>query len=65
MVNHGITGSEIMIFILSFFFQPSQVVWTVPLIGSLGTPVNGYAVHIDPTKCLIGDEEGKSKLLCD
>ena len=35
--------------------------WTVPLIGSLGTPINGYAVHVDPVKCLIGDEEGKGK----
>ncbi len=40
--------------------QPSQVVWTVPLIGSLGGPINGYAVHVDSTRCLIGDEEGKS-----
>ena len=41
--------------------QPSQIVWTVPLVGSLGTPINGYAVHVDPAKCLIGDEEGKGK----
>ena len=41
--------------------QPGQVVWYVPLKTDQQAK-HALAVYVDPTRCLIGDEDGIGEL---